>query len=274
MILDNGSKQYQVNGSAVAVTDTYRVYLCEEVATGRQCLLQIAAEDYHNGGLDRAAYVLKVLKQTSDEFEAEYAKRNPGRKLSYDYLFPQLVDSFVAGEQGKRRVNILAFTEVEDVTDLVPLSNLASKDGLRVDLKTSAWILGRLLKLAAFAHGEGIVVRAFNGGNILLLPERHFAITFDWSSTLTHQGKVSEEIRKNDIADAAKTVFAAIGGNLETGNYPYVHELDAQDRHYLTQVWRYVSRDEGDAEKAHRQLYDLLEELWGRKFHPFTTLPL
>ncbi len=273
MILTNGSNQYQV-GERVAETETYRIYLCEEVETGRQCLLQIAAEVEHNGGLDRAAYVLGKLKQTSDLFEAKFAETNEGR-LSYDYLFPQLVDSFVSGEeQGRRRVNILAFTEVDDVTELVPLSNLATKHGMRVDLKTSAWILGRLLKLAAFAHGQGIAIRALSGGNILLLPERHFAITFDWSSSLTHQGKIPAEIRKDDIASAAKTAFAAIGGDPEIGDYPYDGELDDKDRRYLELVWRYASRRESDAEKAHRQLYDLLEELWGRKFHPFIPLPL
>lgn len=271
--MEHGSRQYRV-GVLVAETSDYRVYICEDVETGRQCLLQIATEAQFNGGLDRAAYVLKELKQTSDLFEAEYAKRNTGRKLSYDYLFPQLVDSFVANEQGKRRLNILAFTEVDDVTKLVPLSNLVAKDCLRVDLKTSAWIMGRLLKLSAFAHGEGIAIGMLSGSNILLLPERHFAITFDWSASQTHQGEVPKELRKDDIASAAKTAFAAIGGNPETGEYPYDHELDADDRRYIEHIWRYTTRREGNAEAAHQQLYDLLEELWGRKFHPFTTLPL
>lgn len=273
MILEHGSKRYQV-GDKVAETATYRIYLCTEVETGKQCLRQIAREVEHNGGLDRAAYVLRELKQTSDLFEAEYAKSGSGRLLSYERLFPALVDSFIPEDQGKRRVNILAFSEVDDITTMVPLSNLAIKDHLRVDLKTSAWILGRLLKLLAFAHGEGITVRMLTGSNILLEPAQHFAVVFDWSSAQTHSTEIPVEHRKDDIASAAKAVFGAAGGDPETGNYPYDSELDDGSRRYVEVVLRLANRRESDAQRAHKQLYELLGELYGRNFHPFTTLPL
>ena len=270
MILDRGSVRYQVGGKPVAETDSYRVYVCEDVASGRRYLSQVATSVVKNGGLERAAYLLRELGSTAELFERENALVNPGRLVSYDRLFPQLVEGFIADDQGGRRVNILGFTEVDDPALLVPLSNLAVKDGLRVSLPSSAWVMGRLLKLLGFAHGEGIAVKALGGGNILLEPARHFALVFDWSAATTYQLEVPTAVRKDDIAGAAKTVLASIGANIETGTYPY--SLD-KDQRYVDFLWRLANHREANAQRAHEQFYELVGELWGRKFRKFETLP-
>ncbi len=270
MIVESGTCKYRV-GAKVAETDLYRVYLCQEVDNDKPYLLQIVSGVAHNGSLERATYVLKELKQTADLFEAEYAKTGSGRLLSYDRLFPLMVDGFIAEDQGGRRVNILAFTEVDDVKQMVPLSNLVAKDHLRVDLRSSAWIMGRLLKLLGLAHGDGIAVGSLTAANILLEPQQHFAVVFDWSSAQMHQTGIPVEIRKDDIAGAAKAVFAAIGGDPITGNYPYDSEEFGR---YVECLWRLASRREHKADRAHAQFYELVEELWGRTFVEFTTLPL
>lgn len=272
MILERGSTRYRV-GDRVAETDTYRIYTCIDEATNQELMLQVAIETAHNGGLDRAAYVLRELKKTADLFEAEYAKTGAGRLLSYERLFPLVIDSFIPEDQGKRRVNILAFNEVDGIRTLVPLSNIRTKDRLRVDLRSSAWIMGRLLKLLAFAHGEGITIRTLSGSNILLEPSQHFAVVFDWSSAQMHQSKIPFEDRKRDIASAAKAVFAAIGGDSRTGNFPYVTD-DEDDRRYVEFIWNLARRPQSDAHKIHTEFYVLIEEIFGRKFRPFTTLSL
>jgi len=273
VILQNGSHGYQV-GNKVAETSAYRVYLCEEVKTGVLYLLQVAADVEYNGGLERAVYVLKELKKAADFLEEEYAKTQkvePKKLLSYDRLFPVLIDSFVAEDQGNRRVNILAFTEVDDIEQLVPLSNLANKDHQRVELRSSAWILGRLLKLLDFIHAEGIALRTLAAGNVLLEPKRHFALIFDWSSAQTYEKEVPADIRKDGIASAAATVFTAMGGDAKTGACRYA---DEEDPRYVEFLWRLVCRRESNAERAHTQFYELIDELFGREFRPFKTLPL
>jgi len=269
MILDRGSVRYQVGGKPVAETDSYRVYVCEDVASGQRYLLQVATSVVKNGGLERAAYLLGELRSTAELFERENALVNPGQLVSYDRLFPQLVDGFIAEDQGGRRINILGFTEVDDPALLVPLSNLAVKDGLRVSLTSSAWVMGRLLKLLGFAHGEGIAVKALGGGNILLEPAQHFALVFDWSSATTYQDEVPVRVRKDDIASAAKTVLASTGANIETGK-PF--PLDGEPR-YTDFLWRLAHGREADALRAHDQFYELVDELWGREFRKFETLP-
>lgn len=268
VILTHSGAQYDVS-ELVAEAANYRLYICSDVASGQQGLLQIATDVVQNGGLERAAYVLKQLKQTSDLFEEEYAKRGGTGQLSYERLFPQVLNGFTSEDQGKRRCNVLAISEVDDVHQLVPLSWMTEKYGLRVALPSSAWVMGRLLKLLGFAHGEGIAVRSLASNNILLQPERHFAVVLDWSAALTHQpGEIPMQVRTADIAKAAKAVFGSIGGNPETGDFPY--DGDSQ---YVEYLWRLANGRAHDAQREHDRFYELVGELWGRKFRPFETLP-
>ena len=273
MILKHGSKEYEI-GKKLAEASAYRTYICTDVATGRELLLLIAKDVAGNGPLERAAYVLGELQETSDLFEAEYAKTGADKKLHYDHLFPELVDSFVSTEQGGRRVNIVAFRKIEHIRQLVPLSNLALVDGLRIDLKTSAWIMGRILKLLAFAHGEGIAIRALGRNNILIEPDIHKMVIFDWSSAQMYPSGVPKQVRKDNITTAAHAVLEAVGANPASDVFPYPAELDDASRRYFAYLRRLASSRESDAGKVHTQFYDLLNELYGRKFHPFTTLPL
>jgi hypothetical protein len=285
MFVESKSAQYEV-GQLVARTEAYNVYLCEEVATGSQRLLQIATSLAHSGGLQRAAFLLRKLKDTSDKYETVHAELEPdGKLLSYDRLFPTLVDSFTAEAQGNRQVNIMAFTEVDDITTLVPLTNLTKKDHMRITLTSSAWVMGRLLKLLGLAHGEGIAVRTLSGNNILLQPEQHFAVVFDWSQGLTYPEavpaqdkddkpvpRVPSSVRKDDIASAAFAVLTAIGADASKGTFAYAD--DDTSRRYVECLWRLACRRENDAEGAHDQFYELVDQLWGREFRPFQTLPL
>lgn len=271
MLLQHNGVDYEV-GAMVSQTSAYRWYLCEQISDGRQCMLQVAVGVEHNGGLERAAFVLNKLRESSDFLEKEYAKKGGEKKLSYERLFPEVVAGFVPEGQGGRRVNILAFAEIDDVTSLVPLSNLRERDNLRVSLTSSAWVMGRLLKLLGFTHAEGVAVRVLGGNNILLEPKNHYAVVLDWSSTRRYSGEIPGAVRKQDIASAALGVFAAIGGNPATGEFTY--PCDDTDRRYVEFLWSLASSRQSSAERAHEQFYELVESLWGREFRPFKTLPL
>lgn len=268
MILRHDTNQYTVD-VLVAEAPTYRMYICQDVVSGQQGLLQISSDVAQNGGLERAAFVLKRLRQTSDLFEVEYAKRGGEGLLSYERLFPQVRDSFISEEQGSRRCNVLTVSEVDDVHELSPLSWIpGSQPSQRIALPSSAWVMGRLLKLLAFAHGEGVAVRSLASNNILLEFKRHFVVVLDWSSSLTYPGEVPTDARKDDIANAAQAVFGSIGGDADTGDFPYDGESQ-----YVDFIWRLVGRRESDAQKVHDEFYELVNDLWGRSFRPFRVLP-
>jgi len=266
VIVTNGHRQYSFSkDDLVAESGTYRLYLCTEVATGRQLLLQVAVSADKNGLLSRAAIALRDLKLAAEEVEST----NSGAPLHYERLFPDRVDSFIFHEQGGRRINILAFADIEAVTTMVPLSNTARAQ-MRIDTMTSAWIMGRLLKLLDFVHHKGMAVRNLKASNLLISPGDHFVVVFDWSSSFQHRQQVPRDERRADITQAASSVFAAIGGDPRTGDYPY----GGDDKAYVDLIWRMASRQYDTAEQAHTEFYDLVHALFGRSFHPFTTLPL
>lgn len=266
----NGSHVYEV-GKKVAETDTHRLYLCAQDGTGRQCLLQIATAVEHNGGLQRAAYILTELQRRADELEKEYArvKTDPNVLLNYGLGFPELIESFAYHEQGGRWINIVAFKNVEEINRLVPLVNITDKDRMRVDLRTSAWIMGKLLKLLVFIHSEGISAGLLSGSNILIEPDQHYVLIFDWSAARVYPEAVPMKIQRQEISQAAQAVIAVLGGDFKTGVFPDDGE-EAFDR-FTEHVLRLARGSESNAERAHANFYKLVDLLWKREYYPFTT---
>lgn len=273
MQITNGDNHYSV-GSLVAESEKYRLYLCKQEGTERQCLFQIATEIRHNGSLDRNAFFLGELQRRAEALELDYEKvrTRPDSVLNYQLGFPELVDSFVCLEQGGRRVNILAFRNVEDVSKMVPLSGITEKDHLRVDMRTSAWILGKLLKLLVFAHSENIVVKQLDAGNILIEPDQHYVLIFDWSDAVTFAGEIPEGYCREEISAVSKAVANVLGVDLITGTF------FNDDGYFALSYGNYIvwlaNGNERNAERAHHNFYELVDKLWPRGFYKFTTKPL
>lgn len=266
----NGSRLYQI-GQQVAETGTYRLYLC--ALDGRECLLQITTAVEHNGALQRAAFILDELSRRSDEIEVEYerVKKDPSVMLNYKLGFPELVDSFISQDQGGRQVNILAFRNVERVDKMVPLITITQKDGLRVDLRTSAWIMGKLLKLFVFAFSEGFSVDP-TGNNILIEPDQHYVLIFDWSAAEIHPETVPGELQQQYISHAAQAVITVLGGDLETGIFPDDGEEGFKE--YTSHLLGLARGGKKDAKRAYDEFYKLVDMLWERMYHPFASKPI
>ncbi len=275
MILGNGSRQYHIDDPAndlVAKTDSYRLYLCSlNGGVEKTHLLQIATEVAHNGDLDRAAYFLGVLGQHAENLEKEYAciKTDPNDMLNYQLCFPELVDSFVPEGQGDRRVNVLGFRSVDDVRQMVPLHNIVQRDHRRVDLRTSVWIMGKLLKILTFAHDAGMAVHDLSLGNILIEPERHYVVVFNWAAAEKHSEGVSGLMVREEIRGGAQSVIEVLGGS-DTETIP--NDGDEQYERYADHLLELAHNGNRNADSAHRAFYALVDELWPRGYHPFTSL--
>jgi len=272
VIVSSGSADYEV-GKPVANSKDYRLYFAQ--SGGRRFLLQIAADITGNGELDRTAYLLRQLSQVSEAINAAYAADKGEKKnLGYDLLFPTIVDSFICHDQGRRRINILAFRNVDDLSTLVPISNLVYKDRLCIDLRTSVWIMGRLLKLLGMVHGENIAVRNLGPNNILIqtdVKSKHTIFVFDWSSARIYSEDIPSRELRSDIANAAKAVLTALGGNWQTGNIP---EANGETKTYTDYLLRLARGGETDAERAYWQFYEIAEGIWKREYYPFQVNPL
>ncbi len=269
MEIVNGSSRYEI-GKMVAETEIYRLYLCQQDGAKKQCLMQIAACVEQNSILTRSAFRLKKLEQSAYEVEEEFARLNPGSKTRLDYQlgFPEVIDSFVSVEQGERQINILGFRNVEFVHQMVPLSNITQKDKARIDLKTSAWILGKILKELVFIHGEGYSFEQLDGDSILIEPVQHYAMIFDWS----YIEPATDTKRRRDISQVAKAVMLALGFDQKTGTFP--PDGDEHFEQYTGFILKLARGEMTSAKKAHEEFYGIVYSIWERTYHDFTEIPL
>lgn len=284
--ITHGNNEYEI-GPKVAEAENFRLYLCnhrsiEPEKENRQCLLQIASDIGHNGDLQRTASLLLRLKRHSDLLEEEYGKIKPDPRifLNYQLGFPALIDSFTDEEQGNRQINILAFRNVEQIADMAPLVNITEVDNERIDRRTSAWIMGKLLKLLGFIHNQGLSVN-MSGDNILIDAKQHYVVIFDWTQTQVFEdGRVPFDIQRRDIAQTASAVISAMGGDAKTGFFPEDNN-DFDEKVYLEYLVglahekvRLVDGDDVFADIMVSDFYTIVDRTWPRGFYPYATKPL
>ena len=257
----------------VGETPGYTVYIVANVSTGEEFLLKIAPDVTGNGLLDREAFLLAELRTEIERRNAEYKSRSKtDYGLGFQRCFPRLVESFVSAEQGGRRINIIAIAGASSMTELVPIEQWRTRERARIDPKSSAWIMGRLLKIFTLTHPMGVEVGKIDGGNILVNPEEHHVVLFDWTQARFHEGSLPEKVAREEISRAAKAVVLALGGNPKPGELPESEQLT--DDRYAAFLKRCVGRKMADPFEAGKEFYKLLGELWEQSFHPFTTFPI
>jgi hypothetical protein len=258
-------------GVDIGGTDEFTLYDCP-LPQGKAGVMKIAASPEYNGNLDREAYILQTLRNEALEIENRYkAEKGERESLGYQLMLPRLVESFVLPEEeGGLHVLILAVDEiVDDIRKLVPLERLHLHEHVRIDPKTSVWILGKLLKLLDFAHGFGVNV-VVNGENIVINPDKHIVLIFDWSgSTVRNHALSPGEDLAAEISAAAREVVLALGGDPETCELPPDKQLEGD--WYQNLLQEISSGEIQSAEDAHGRFYDAVRSVWPKKFHPFTT---
>lgn len=240
---------------------------------GRELILKIGTTLEQNGLLDKEAYLLSLMADEADCLEVEYKRIHEGRgSLNYKIGFPIAVETFIAQEQGARRVLVLAFEATDSLVEFAPLSLIRTRDHVRVDPKTSAWVMGKLLKIIAFAHGQGIKMNDLTGDDILVIREHHLVTVPNWSSAILHKGKLRPDEAREDIRAAACEVVTLLGGNPAMGTLPEDEQLLGNE--YAGFLAGLVRGVYNDAHEAHSAFYQLVEVIWGRAFHSWTTYPL
>ncbi len=236
------------------------------------CILKAAGTIDDNANLDREAFLLEDMADRARLLEEEYAGvRTDGALLNYQLSFPRLVESFKEEESGLV-ASVIAFNCVDDISHLMPIGRIRTKDRVRIDPRTSAWMMGKLLKLLIFAHDHKVAVTRLTGDNILIERDEHYVVVFDWTQAVNYPGGVPLEVVGEDIKRSACEVILALGGDVLTGKLPDDEQLP--DTRYQDFLFKLASGDVADAVSAHRDFYSLVWELWPRKYHPYTTYPL
>lgn len=254
-------------------TDEFSLFLSREAGKPDR-VIKIATDVAHNGVLDREAFTLTEMREEADQIETEYAKTvKNALPLNYQLCFPTLIESFIAEDQEGRRVNVMEMPAGPDITRLVPIGHIPDREQNRVDPKTSAWIMGKLLKLLVFAHSQGLAVGQVTGDNVLIERDEHYVAVFDWTKAVRYPEEIPDEVAAAEIAAAAQEVFALLGGDAKAGTLPPDEQLE--DDRYAALLKRFASGAESDASNAHEEFYALVRALWPhRGFHPYATHPI
>jgi hypothetical protein len=258
-------------GKLLGETEKFNLYLCT-YGNEQEAIFKIAKTTKHNGVLDKEAYLLQVLYDEAISVEKEYAAIKTGEEmLNYQFFFPRVVENFISVEQKNRHVNILSFAEIAPrIGQLVPIVLITTRDRVRVDPRTSAWMLGKLLKLLVFTHGNNVLMNlSAPYEDILINREEHYVAVFEWSEARLSSMTLSPEDKSEEISQIAKEIVIVLGGDPDTGEIPEDNQL--VDTRYADFLKRLLNKKESDAKKAHTEFYALIRSLWPREFYSYTT---
>ena len=258
---------YEV-GKKIATDALSSWYLCRDAAD-TELLLRITTDVEHNGAMEREAFVLRFLMAQSDAYKQKYESDPEFEDMQpFDWLFSNLVETFACDEQGGRQINVFKIKDLKDIGALVPIASIRKKK-LTVDLKTSVWMVGKLLKLLGFVHENGVIAGEIKPGKVLIDRDSHRVILIDWTNAVLCDGKMSREKTRNNISEAAQAVLK---GALSCDDVTNCTTSDEAEQEYTDIVKSIAIGGFSDAGKAHVKLYDIVKKLWGISYHPFTTI--
>jgi hypothetical protein len=259
-----------VVGSELGSNERFKFYQCA-FESDKTCILKIARKPAFNGLLDREVFLLQNLAQEALALEAEYQKVNQSDKLlNYHFFFPRFLESFISLDQGGSRISVISFSHVaNDLSDLTPLSYLKEKEEVRIDPRSSAWILGKLLTMLAFLKDQSVFVTDLSGDNIFINRSQHYVMLFDWTQATWGNGEMSKDLVALNISKITKEVIKALDGDLVSKKLPENEQLINNDyEKYLFElssgVWK-------DFILAHKKFYDMVLSVWPREFYRFKT---
>lgn len=271
----SGPKGTYEIGGLEGESDRYRVYVCRHVETNTDGLLIVAKHIRHNGDLSHSVWVLGQLAEESRLVEEEFVphRQYEEHRLNYDFGFPTVFNSFKLKNQGNRLVVFMTFRATEDISLLEPAARVRAKERVRIDMKTSAWILGKALKTLVLAHSMGISHGRLDLTKILIHRDGHYCILFDWSDAQTHTDGVPPEVVREEIKGLARGVISLLDGNPDERSMPIPGNEDGFEV-YSQFLFHLAAGGEADAHSAHKGFYAMVKSIWGRRFHPWTTYGL
>jgi hypothetical protein len=260
----------------LAETRVFRFYVAK-LSSERVGLVKIATTPSWNGALRREAEILRTLQNAAIQVDS-VAVREGRHPFNYGAQFPEVIEEVDA--DGRLAMFLGYHPAIASYKQLFPLA-LALGDQ-RIDLKTSVWVLGKLLRLLDFIHRAGFSVGRVDASNVLIEKDLHGVVILDFSNAGENPNAA---IRNAEVADAARMVWQATGGTEEV-DPPHDAEIMGAAEHsefvrYLQHIVRGETKGAG---QEHATLYTLADGIWPlerkverdeevmkRPFHEWTT---
>lgn len=242
-------------GDRIGEAPKFRIYLGTLDGT-RPVILKVAKTFEDGDVLAEEAGKFNILR-TFEEQVAKFEADHNGGNSHYDWLFANLLSSFMEPTQGDRRINVFTTPDV-NLSKLIPLTKLHAE--VEIDTRTSIWILGRFFKFYGFfellaASEDTPIARypLFSPDDYLIGPERHRLIYYNFSG---------------DMADVVATDFIKVISKFVL-NWVAIEDNPAEQQ-YLKLLQDFSEHGRCSFKEVHEDLYRLIEELWGIQYHPFT----
>ena len=261
----------------LAETKTYRLYVAK-LPSGQLGLMKIALTSKFNNLIVKESQILKSMQRLAQEIDEKRTKSKETPPF-YGAMFPQVIEEFDAGG---RRAMFLGYKEcIDNFKQLVPLSVITATE--RVDLQTTHWVLGKLLKLLTFFHSWGITyaINLVNTSNVLVETNLHGVFVLDFSEAIEEPMKKD---RINDIMAAGKMAWEIAGGT-DDNDPPFDKDIMSWQSYtnYLNFIRRLMNGETDDAYEELFSIYELSDQIWPkapkpsgapglkRQFHEFRT---
>lgn len=247
---------------------------------GESVILKISKTFDDNHMLLQEARNFRLYSEVAELYDGDDDCDERGSSPSkYDLLFAKLEETFLEESQHDRRINIFSIRDI-NYNDLVPLSELHEK--VKIDLRTSSWILGRLLKWYAFQAEVHRFMEEnekqftyvskepeyynFDPKDFLICPAKSRLIFYNGFTTkwsLNGWSNNSPKIISQYILDWVKTEKVK---DAEKDYLKALHELVEKN----TLTCRQFNYEEKDYESILNEIYKIISNSFGISYYPFT----
>lgn len=240
-------------GNLFGETSKFRIYLGVQ-GDGEFVILKVAKTFESGAALAEEASKLNTLCYLEKEIHDLEAEQ--GKNSHYDWLFARLKSSFMEPTQQNRRINVYTTPDIDSAT-LIPLSKLSANT--KIDAKTSVWILGRFFKFYSFyeltkdENDSATRYPTFSPGDYLIGPDKHRLIYFN------HSGEMQAAVANDFVKAIVEFIL----------DWTIIEDSPDEQR-YLELLNDFALYGRSSIAAAHKELYNLVDEIWGVKFHPFT----
>ena len=235
----------------IGETSQFRIYTASK--EDESFIVKVAKTFDDGNVLEREAAKFTSLNSQVEHIDT-LADKTTELGSGYKLLLANINRSFMEPTQGDRRVIIISTPEIS-IDNLVPLPKLSNQTV--IDARTSVWILGRIFKLYSLFElikcinsDEATKYPLFSPGDYLISPEYHRVIYYNFS------GEIEDSLATNFVKAITKFVRKWVD--------------DESDTEYLNLLDSFITDGRDTFENAHKELYELVEGLWGIEYYPFT----
>lgn len=238
-------------------TPVFKMYV-SKLPSGQIGLMKINTKPEHIGTLKSEYRALSTLQQISEQLDAEAISAGDVPP-NHGAMIPQVIEMLQPDED--RVVIFLGYhASIQTYRQMKPLSFLTHEG--RIDLKSSAWILGKMLKTVAYVHSLDFSINRLDSTNIMLETDVHGTFVLDFSKA--NDEPTDEEIVA-DVMNLAKSVWIAAGGDDEVLPNHDVEIMTDEEHIRFCEFLRELMDDGMDSNQAHKESYKLFDSIWPRK---------